>query len=303
MHAGAFNWTYTLGTGLMDPWTVGATALIPAEGVTPAQLPLLLARHDATLFAAAPGVFRQMLRHPVPPLPRLRHGLSAGEKLPDATRADWERATGTAIHEAFGMSECSTFVSGSPDRPAPAGTLGFPQPGRRIAILGPGGPVRPGEPGVLAVHRSDPGLMLGYLGAAEETAARFRAEWFLTGDVVAEGPDGAIAYLGRDDDMMNAGGFRVSPVEVEAALAGFPGLTDVAAVELPVKADASAIAAFYSAEADLSWEAMRAFLEPRLARYKTPRLFLRVETIPRGANGKLMRRALRDRWKAQNGQA
>src|SRR6056297_236553 len=85
LHAGAFNWTYTLGTGLMDPWTMGATALVPAAGVTPAQLPLLLKRFDATLFAAAPGVFRQMLRGVARlDAPRLRHGLSAGEKLPDA---------------------------------------------------------------------------------------------------------------------------------------------------------------------------------------------------------------------------
>ena len=63
MHAGAFNWTYTLGTGLMDPWTMGATALIPEPGVAPAALPTLLARHEATIFAAAPGVYRQLLKN------------------------------------------------------------------------------------------------------------------------------------------------------------------------------------------------------------------------------------------------
>ncbi|MGJ8555793.1 MAG: AMP-binding protein, partial [Sulfitobacter geojensis] len=60
LHAGAFNWTYTLGTGLMDPWTVGATALIPAAGTLPTALPDLIATHEATIFAAAPGVYRQM---------------------------------------------------------------------------------------------------------------------------------------------------------------------------------------------------------------------------------------------------
>ncbi|MEL7154865.1 MAG: class I adenylate-forming enzyme family protein, partial [Pseudomonadota bacterium] len=66
MHAGAFNWTYTLGTGLMDPWTVGATALIPAPRTPPEALLRMLADHRATIFAAAPGVYRQMLRYPVP---------------------------------------------------------------------------------------------------------------------------------------------------------------------------------------------------------------------------------------------
>ena len=55
LHAGAFNWTYTLGTGLLDPWTRGATALIPGKGVTPDTLGLLMQQHDATIFAAAPG--------------------------------------------------------------------------------------------------------------------------------------------------------------------------------------------------------------------------------------------------------
>ena len=83
LHAGALNWTYTLGTGLLDPWTCGATALIPAAGTPPSALPALMARSKATILAAAPGVFRQMLRAPFPGLPHLRHALSAGEGLPD----------------------------------------------------------------------------------------------------------------------------------------------------------------------------------------------------------------------------
>lgn len=305
LHAGAFNWTFTLGTGLLDPWAAGATALIPAEGVTPAQLPLLLRRHDATIFAAAPGVYRQMLAAgPLPPLPRLRHGLAAGEKLPETLRARWEAATGTALHEAFGMSECSTFVSGSPARPAPQGTLGYPQPGRRVAVVGPdGSPLPRGEAGTLAVHRDDPGLMLGYLDQPGETAARFRGAWFLTGDAARMAADGALVYEGRTDDMMNAGGYRVSPVEVEAALLEHPGIREAAAAEVRVSAEASVIAAFYVAGTELDATALSGHMSERLARYKCPRIFLRVPELPRGANGKLLRRALRDAYEARNGQA
>ena len=127
LHAGSFNWTYTLGTGLMDPWTIGATALIPAPEVTPAQLPALLTQHKASIFAAAPGVYRQMLKTDFAAIPSLRHGLSAGEKLPDSVRDGWNAATGTQIFEAYGMSECSTFISGSPSHPAPHGASGYPQ--------------------------------------------------------------------------------------------------------------------------------------------------------------------------------
>lgn len=296
LHAGAMNWTYTLGTGLMDPWTVGATALVPAAGVTPDQIPLLLKRFDTTIFAAAPGVYRQMLKSGQPlALPRLRHGLSAGEKLPEATRKAWLEATGTPIHEAFGMSECSTFVSGSPSRPAPQGTLGYVQPGRAVALLDPAGAPAPrGEEGTIAVHRSDPGLFLGYADAPEEAAARFQGDWFLTGDRAVMAEDGAITYLGRADDMMNAGGFRVAPAEVEAALAHVPGLEACAAIEARVKADASVIAVIHSGTA--TEEALKAAAEAGLARYKQPRIYLHQDTLPRTATGKINRRSLREEW-------
>ena len=299
LHAGAFNWTYTLGTGLMDPWTVGATALIPGAGVTPEQLPLLLKRFDATILAAAPGVIRQMLRGTLPALPKLRHGLSAGESLPPALRQEWRDRTCTDLHEALGMSECSTFISGSPARPAPEGCSGYPQPGRLVAVLGAEGPVPRGEAGTLAVHRSDPGLMLGYVNDPAETAARFEGDWFLTGDQVAMQPDGALRYLGRADDQMNPGGYRVSPLEVETALAGLPGADDFAVAEVTVKPGTTVIGCFYTAPAPLDPEPLAAFAESRLARYRQPRLWQHVTALPRNANGKLNRRALAAAWRPE----
>lgn len=288
LHAGAFNWTFTLGTGLLDPWSVGATALIPAEGTDPAMLPLLLKRHDATLFAAAPGVYRQMLRASLPAMPKLRHGLSAGEKLPDPLRAAWTDATGTTIHEALGMSECSTFISGSPDRPAPDHTLGYAQPGRRIALLDETGtPVPPGTTGALAIHRGDPGLMLGYL-TQDGFDLPLSGDWFVTGDLVHEEPDGALVYHGRSDDMLNAGGFRVSPQEIERAFAPLVG--DCAAVSVEIREDTHIICLAHvseHAEPDLRQHAERC-----LARYKQPRLYAPLDALPRGANGKLNRKAL-----------
>jgi acyl-coenzyme A synthetase/AMP-(fatty) acid ligase len=294
LHAGAFNWTYTLGTGLMDPWTMGATALIPAPDTQAAAFPNLLDRAKATIFAAAPGVYRQMLRNPLPVLPDLRHGLSAGEALPETTRAAWSAATGTPIFEAFGMSEISTFISGSPNRPAPTGSTGYAQPGRHVALLDDSGQPTPiGTPGILAVDRRDPGLFLGYYGDDDATRARFAGDWYLTGDTGKMAQDGAITYLGRKDDMMNAGGFRVSPLEVEAAMATLPGITDCAAIELEVKAGATVIALAYAAAVSLPDKALADHATATLARYKQPRAFYHRATLPRNANGKLNRRALR----------
>ena len=294
LHAGAFNWTYTLGTGLMDPWAIGATALIPQSDTI---LGLMLKRFDATIFAAAPGVYRQILKDQRPlPLAHLRHGLSAGEKLADSVRTAWEAATGTTIHEALGMSECSTYASASPGR---AQAL-FPQEGRRVAVLGADGlPTPRGTDGVLAIHTCDPGLMLGYL-TPNGLERPLQGDWFLTGDRAVMADDGALAYLGRDDDMMNAGGYRVSPLEVERALSDHPGLSDIACTEVAVKAGVTVIAAFYTGPTAIDAADLQAFAATRLARYKHPRLFVHCATLPRGANGKLSRRTLRETYEGQN---
>jgi acyl-coenzyme A synthetase/AMP-(fatty) acid ligase len=295
LHAGAFNWTYTLGTGLMDPWTIGATALIPAAGTDSAQLPLLLAKHQATIFAAAPGVYRQMLKFPVPDLPHLRHGLAAGEKLSETIRQKFRDATGHEIYEAFGMSECSTFISNAPKRPSAPGTLGRPQKGRHIAILDPqGDPVPRGHEGAIAIHRRDPGLMHSYIGAPEATAAKFQGDWFLTGDQGSMDAQDQITYLGRSDDMMNAGGYRVSPAEVEAALSPLPGITEIAVTDIAIKPDVRIIAAFYTGPKDLNEDQLKSQAAERLARYKCPRTYIRVPALPRNPNGKVLRKALKD---------
>ena len=295
MHAGAFNWTYTLGTGLLDPWTKGATALIAAPGVDHSQLPLLMKRNEVSIFAAAPGVYRNLLKSPHLSFPKLRHALSAGEKLPSRINTAWHDATGTHIYEAFGMSECSTFISTAPGlAEVPPESLGWPQPGRHVSLRDESGEVARGETGIIAIHKDDPGLMLGYLDDAHATHSRYQGDWFLTGDTGHMTDAGDIHYHGRADDMMNAGGFRVSPLEVENALLSFPGLQDVGVTEIEVKADTKIIAAFYVASDTVDENALAAHAAARLARYKQPRLYRRVSELSRNANGKLVRRALPD---------
>lgn len=202
------------------------------------------------------------------------------------------------------MSECSTFISGSATRPAPEGATGYPQAGRRVAILGRDGvPVPRGEPGELAVHRSDPGMFLGYHGAEAEAAARFSGDWFRTGDGAAMAEDGAITYLGRLDEMMNAGGVRVSPLEVEHALSPCPGIREVAVAEVEVKADTTVIAAFYTATEPLDTATLDRFAAGGLARYKVPRAWVHLPALPRTATGKIDRRALRAEYAARRKEA
>ncbi len=285
LHAGALNWSYTLGTGLLDPWAQGATALVPQDGTPLEALPLLAKRHDATVLAGVPGVYRRLLRNPLPPLPRLRHALSAGEKLPDTIRTAWTDATGTDIHEAFGQTECSTFISGSPSRPAPPDTLGFAQLGRAIAIVENGAPVGRGQIGEIAVASDDPGLAIDH--------ARHESEWVGTGDLGIMNDDGAIRYLGRDDDILTAGGFRVSPLDIEKAYETHAGIDAMAAVDHHIDVNTRVIAAYYTGAEALAPSDLGAYGKERLADHKVPRIFIHVDSLPYGNNGKLLRRALR----------
>ena len=300
LHAGAFNWTYTLGTGLIDPWANGATSIVYTGAKAPAIWPELIRNTDATLFAAVPSLFRQILKY-APPGPidlgRLRHGLMAGERPPVDLFDAWTARTATPLYEALGMSEISTYVSTSPDTPYRHGVTGKPQPGRRVAILpidGGTNPLPVGEEGIIAVHRSDPGLMLGYWNRPEEDAEVYRGEWFIGGDIGVIDADGYLTHLGRANDVMNAFGYRVSPQEVEAAIAPYPGVAEVACTELRVRDDLSIIAAFIVpvAGANVDPAAVKIFAAERLAAYKCPRDVFIVDHLPRTANGKVKRSAL-----------
>ena len=300
LHAGAFNWSYTIGVGLLDPWANGATAVL-YNGPTDIMVwPRLIRAASATLFAGVPSLYRQMLKYGdlgSDDLAMLRHGLAAGEALSPALLRDWRSATGKEIYEAFGMSECSTFVSNHAGQPIKPGSPGKPQRGRTITVIpraGPAAPVAAAEIGLLAIHRSDPGLMLGYWRRPDEDAAAFRGDWFVGGDLAAFDEDGYLWTHGRADDIMNAGGYRVSPLEVEAALLDCPGIAEIAVGEHRVRSDVSVIAA-YVVRRDgsiVGAPEILAHAAARLAAYKRPRQIFFVPALPRSRNGKLLRRAL-----------
>ncbi len=297
LHTGAFNWTYVLGCGLADPWSVGATAILNTGDRSPEVWPGLAAQWQPTVFAAVPGLYRRLIKYGDNlrgSFASLRHGLTAGESLSADIREAWEAETGKPLYEALGMSEVSTFVSSGPGQDVPPGYMGVAQPGRRIAVLDENSaPLPADEAGVLAVHRSDPGLMLGYWRDAERTAAAYRGEWFVTGDRAEMSAAGAVAYLGRDDDMMNAQGYRVAPQEVERVLALHPAVTECAVTDITVKEGVSIIAAWVVTRDAVDADGLRAHCGDHLASYKMPRAFYRLDSLPRTANGKVQRKALR----------
>jgi acetyl-CoA synthetase len=116
MHSGKFNWTYVLGSALMDPLYRGKT-VIAHEGRNDASTwPRLIAKHGATIFIGVPTVYRQILQKTAftkADVPTLRHCMSAGEHLSDEVFAQWKERFGLDIFEAVGMSEFSYYLSQS----------------------------------------------------------------------------------------------------------------------------------------------------------------------------------------------
>ncbi|MFK8253061.1 acyl-CoA synthetase [Ancylobacter terrae] len=302
LHAGAFNWTYTLGVGILDPWTVGATAVLARNVADPSVWLQLVRRYGVTIFAAVPGVYRQILRRGLEGrarLPSLRHGVAAGEALAPALLTEWQERIGTPIYEAFGMSEISTFISSAPDVAIRPGSPGRPQPGRVVAVLPIESgcePLPPGAVGLLAVRRDDPGLMLGYWNRPEEDADIYRDGWFVSGDLASIDADGYVWHHGRNDDVMNALGYRVSPLEIETVIAEHPSVAEVGVAEYPVREDLSVITAFVVPRPGFEPDeaALMQVCAERLAAYKRPKMFRFLPALPRSANGKLQRRRLGD---------
>ncbi len=301
LHAGAFNWTYTLGVGLIDPWANGATAVLYNGPTDPAVWPELIARFGVSIFATVPSLYRRILKYgrfQRQDLATLRHGLSAGEALPPAVQKAWQEATGTSLYEALGMSEISTYISTGPGMAIRPGSPGRAQPGRRIAILdadaacGEACPLPAGQAGLLAVHRSDPGLMLGYWRRPEEEALVFRGEWFCGGDMAHLDADGYVWFHGRHDDILNPGGFRLSPLEIEGVLAHHPMVHEVAVSEVSVSPEVRILAAFVVPEGAADEAALLAWAKEHLASYKLPRRVVFVPQLPRNRAGKLLRRDL-----------
>ena len=168
MHAGAFNWTYTLGTGLMDPWTVGATALIPDEGVPPDALPGLMHRHDATIFRrrarrlpqGAGGAQPHGVARPAPRAGRRRESCPTPSAPTGAPPPARPSTRPTACRNARPSSPAA--------RPSPAhpGTLGRPQTGRRVAIVDADGAPAPRRRGHHRGGAPRPGADAGLSGRA-----------------------------------------------------------------------------------------------------------------------------------------
>ncbi len=297
MHSGKFNWTYVLGTGLMDPLYLGKTVIV-YEGKNDAQVWLsLIQKHQATIFIGVPTIYRQILQKTTATyqdISSLRHFMSAGEHLSDEVLNQWRERFHLDIYEAVGMSEFSYYLSQSKLRPIRPGSAGFPQPGHNIKLLNPETleEVPTGEEGMISVPLNDPGIFLNYWNLPEETAKYKHNGYFFTGDYAKYDANGYIWFLGRKDDIIKSFGYRVSPYEIERVYKGHPDVADCAAIGEELEKDKVLVAlyAILKPEAKTTADDLAAYGKQHLAAYKAPKTVYLAHDFPRTKNGKILRK-------------
>jgi acyl-coenzyme A synthetase/AMP-(fatty) acid ligase len=299
MHSGKFNWTYVLGSGLMDPLYNGLTVIVH-EGRNDATLwPRLIAKHGCTVFIGVPTIYRQIIQkteYSKEDVPTLRHCMSAGEHLSDEMLAAWRERFGMDVYEAIGMSEISYYISQNRFHPIRPGSAGFPQPGHDVRLLDADhNEVPAGAEGMICIRDDDPGLFLRYWNLPEETARHRHDGWFHTGDYARRDGDGYLWFVGRKDDIINTFGYRVSPHEVERVMKTHPDVADCVAIGQDVEQEKTLVAACVVLRPGATATAaeLLAFGEQHLAGYKRPKIVHLMDDYPRTKNGKVIRGQLK----------
>ncbi|MCG2633675.1 MAG: AMP-binding protein [Gammaproteobacteria bacterium] len=300
LHSGQLNWTYVLGSGLMDPLLHGRTVILREAPATPECWPEMLARHRATTLIGVPALYRQILGHTEAghqDLPQLRHCMSAGEALPESVRGQWLARFKLPIFEAVGMSECSYYLSQPLDAPLTIGSCGSIQPGHQVALMDDAmQPVPTGESGMLCINENDPGLFLGYWNEVVPRPTSHQQGWFLTGDYARMEADGTVRFEGRKDDLINTLGYRVSPYEVERVFRSHPEVGECICLGQTLAAGKTllTLAVIPVPGIEPSPERLLAYGREHLARYKQPKTIHFMAQFPRTPNGKVLRRQLSD---------
>lgn len=231
---------------------------------------------------------------------RLRSLASGGEPL-GADILAWGRETfGLTIAEFFGQTEVNLVVGNCPSLfPPRPGSMGRAIPGHQVAVIDDQGrELPPGEAGVVAVRRPDPVMLLEYWRQPEATAAKFRGDWCLLGDVASRDADGYFWFQGRDNDIIKSSGYRIGPGEVEECLCKHPAVALAGVIGTPDPLRGEAVTAFIlpmqGIEPSPALEAeIQAFVKERLAAHEWPRKIRFVTEMPMTVTGKIRRMDLR----------
>ncbi len=290
---------YGLGNSLTFPFAVGATSILHPAPPTPADILRLIAEERPTLFFASPGFTAAILDAAPDPsvFTGVRATVTAGESLPADLHRRFSSTFGHPVLDGIGTTEAlHIFMSNRVDDQV-AGTSGMPVEGYEAHLRDDGGDevVEPDTPGYL--HVRGPSIADGYWRRADATAAAFLDEgWLRTGDVYTRSADGHWTFLGRNNDMIKAGGIWVSPAEVESALVEHPSVLEAAVVGARNADGLEQTVAFVvpAAGHEIDPAEIERHCRSRMAAFKRPRELHVVAELPKTATGKIRRFQLRE---------
>ena len=303
-HTGDLNWIFPLGNGFLYPWRWGFSTFIYAGRFDPDHWFELIEKYKITNLASVPTAYRMFVAvkdaEKKYDLSSLRHCISAGEPLNPKIIKEWKRRFNLDIHDGIGMTEVMVYLSNIKGIKIKPGSCGKPQPGKICAVVDHDGNLVPqGEPGVLAVKQTDPGLFKEYWNKSDKTNESFKKGWFLTGDVLYQDDEGYFWFSGRDDDFIMASGYRISPFEVESTIISHPDVLECAVVASPDKMRGVIVKAFVilhdkNLASDELARDIQEYAKSVAAPYKYPREIEFVEELPKTQSGKIKRKELRE---------
>jgi len=255
----------------------------------------VIGRDKVTIFEGVPTMYTAMLgqqNRSQYDVSSLRVCISGGAALPVEVLRGFEEAFGCIILEGYGLSETSPVASfNHPHKERKAGSIGFPIEGVQMRLVDLDRQVLPaGETGEIEIRGHN--VMKSYWGNPEATAETIRDGWLSTGDLARMDEDGYFFIVDRKKDLIIRGGYNVYPREVEEVLYEHPAVAEAAVIGIPdaLLGEEICAAVGLKAGANATPEELIAFVKERLAAYKYPRQIWIVDTLPKTATGKILRR-------------
>jgi long-chain acyl-CoA synthetase len=274
----------------------GSLSLLPR--FDPVAMIDMLRRDKLTIMCGVPTMWNAMLHAASDATPKdfeqLRIAVSGGASLPPQVARAFEAKFGCTLLEGYGLTETTALGTfNSIDTGAKIGSTGSPMSGMEVEVRDPGGNTCPPNT-VGEVFVAGPTVSPGYWNRPEATADAVVDGWFRTGDLGEIDGDGDLRIVDRLKDLIIHGGYNVYPGEVEEVLYEHPDIVEVAIVGVPDEHYGEQVAALIvtSAGSALDADGVQAWTRERLSAYKIPRIVRFTDTVPKGATGKILKRAI-----------
>jgi len=272
----------------------GGTVVTPPRFNPLGFWPLVQAQR-ATWYSAVPTIHQLALARTTeserpPGAETLRFIRSCSSALPAALMLQLEERVGVPVLEAYGMTEASHQIASNPLPPAPRlpGSVGLGT-GVRVGIMDERGTILPaGTQGEVVIRGTN--VTAGYENNPEANAACFTDGWFRTGDLGVLDAAGYVTLQGRIKELINRGGEKISPREVDEVLMLHPAVAEAVCFGAPHPAWGEEVAAAVVLRAAASEADLQRHCREHLAAFKIPKTVHIVESIPRTATGKIQRR-------------